>query len=301
MVQFALHRDRSKVLEGRPWTFDQHLILMNDIDGSSQPSEIALTHSPFWVRLYNLPLDCRSKHHIGIIGGILGDVMEVEFSGISWDKSARLKVMMDITKPLRRIVKFRNSKGQVVIIEVKYERLPIFCYVCGTIGHIERGCNKVPEEEQVVEKQWGAWLRASPRRGRIKMDEEVKSFLNCSKSLVFEDHAKNLTSHAVNVGGGTDGEADAQGINVEVSTVAVSDSPIIMETVALNSAGPTLDTTKNLVSPSPISFAVGRGNPSQKKNYKMTKKSARKDETLGDSAVVVLVEGPQKEKKEDGG
>lgn len=57
VVQFANFRDKNKVLAGRPWTFDQSLVLLNEIDGSAQPSNISLTHCPFWVRLYNLPMD----------------------------------------------------------------------------------------------------------------------------------------------------------------------------------------------------------------------------------------------------
>lgn len=42
--------------------------------------------------------------------------------------------MLNITKPLRRILKIRNNKGNVVVIEAKYERVPVFCYVCGVLG-----------------------------------------------------------------------------------------------------------------------------------------------------------------------
>ena len=135
VVQFATARDKSKVMEGRPWTFDQHLVMMNDnIDGGLQPSDITLDWSPFWVRLYYLPSDSRSKHHISMLGCSIGDVLEVESNGILQDHSARMKIMLDIRKSLRRILKFRNSKGIVVVVEVKYERLPIFCYACGVLG-----------------------------------------------------------------------------------------------------------------------------------------------------------------------
>lgn len=56
VVQFASVRDKTKVLSGRPWTFDQSLVVLNDIDGTQQPSSIAINEYPFWIRLYNLPL-----------------------------------------------------------------------------------------------------------------------------------------------------------------------------------------------------------------------------------------------------
>lgn len=53
----------------------------------------------------------------------------MENIGVCWDKSARIKVLLDASKPLRRIVKLCNSKGSIVVVEVKYERLPTFCYM----------------------------------------------------------------------------------------------------------------------------------------------------------------------------
>ncbi|XP_010684899.1 uncharacterized protein LOC104899410 [Beta vulgaris subsp. vulgaris] len=43
--------------------------------------------------------------------------------------------------------------------------------------HIERDCVESSEDDKDVERQWGAWLRASPRRGRQKMEEETRAFL----------------------------------------------------------------------------------------------------------------------------
>lgn len=103
MVQFANLRDKNKVMAGRPWTFDQNLLLLNEIEGSAQPSDISLNYCPFWVRLYNLPMDSRTENRIKLIGGGLGRVLEVDYDGVGWDKSARLKILLDVTKPLRRI------------------------------------------------------------------------------------------------------------------------------------------------------------------------------------------------------
>lgn len=155
VVQFATARDRAKVLDGRPWTFDQHLVMLNESVGGVQPSEIALNQCPFWIRLYNLSLVCRSVNHVQRIGGSLGEVLEVETDGIFWDNSVRVKVMVDVSKPLKRVQRIRSSTGVEVLIEIKYGRLPIFCYACGIIGHIEKDCVFVPEDDREEEKQWG--------------------------------------------------------------------------------------------------------------------------------------------------
>lgn len=49
VVQFASARDKAKVLSGRPWTCDQSLVMLNDIDGTEQPSSIVMTECSFWI------------------------------------------------------------------------------------------------------------------------------------------------------------------------------------------------------------------------------------------------------------
>lgn len=53
-------------------------------------------------------------------------MLEVDFDGIAWDISARLKIFLDVTKPLRHIQQIRSREGHVVLIDVKYETLPNF-------------------------------------------------------------------------------------------------------------------------------------------------------------------------------
>lgn len=72
VVQFANFSDKAKVLVGRPWTFDQNLILLNEIDGDLQPSNIFLKLSPLWVRFYNLPMAYRTEKHVRLIGSSMG-------------------------------------------------------------------------------------------------------------------------------------------------------------------------------------------------------------------------------------
>ena len=60
---------------------------------------------------------------------------------------------MNIKKPLRRIILIRSSVRRVMVIEVKYERLPIFCYACGRFGRMEKDCLDI--EDHRGEKQGG--------------------------------------------------------------------------------------------------------------------------------------------------
>lgn len=52
-------------------------------------------------------------------------------------------------------------------LNLKYERLGTFCFVCGIIGHSERECHVVyANPGKPIEKAYGTWLRASSRNVR---------------------------------------------------------------------------------------------------------------------------------------
>lgn len=52
----------------------------------------------------------------------------------------RIKVEVDTTKPLIGGFWYTRSNESIGCAEIKYERLPHFCFGCGNIGHIERVC-----------------------------------------------------------------------------------------------------------------------------------------------------------------
>lgn len=45
-------------------------------------------------------------------------------------------------QPLRIAKKIRKQGGEARMVTFKYERLDVFCYLCGMLGHMESGCDK---------------------------------------------------------------------------------------------------------------------------------------------------------------
>lgn len=78
VFQFFHWRDKEKVLLGCPWCFDQHLLILNEISGDEHPVQVRLNFSPFWIRILNLPFNCRSNEDIQAIASALGKVMDIE-------------------------------------------------------------------------------------------------------------------------------------------------------------------------------------------------------------------------------
>jgi hypothetical protein len=77
----------------------------------------------------------------------------------------RLRVRVDVRQPLKKESKVKNQGGEWCIIKFKYERLGVFCFVCGIMGHAENKCEVrfVKEIDDGV-REWSNELRAEPRR-----------------------------------------------------------------------------------------------------------------------------------------
>jgi hypothetical protein len=104
IIQFIHEWDKSKVLDGRPWIFEGNLFAVEDFDGFMPPTQLVFDKAAFWVRMLNLPLACMTKE-IGIkIGSSVGEVEEVDVleEGVEWGEFLRVRVVLDLTKPLAR-------------------------------------------------------------------------------------------------------------------------------------------------------------------------------------------------------
>ncbi|KNA02739.1 hypothetical protein SOVF_215750, partial [Spinacia oleracea] len=81
------------------------------------PSEVVFSKSPFWVRLLDVPFGRRNPSFAYDIGEDLGGFIEFDDSDpLGWEAFMRIKVLVDIDKPLRRVVKVasggRGDKGE---------------------------------------------------------------------------------------------------------------------------------------------------------------------------------------------
>lgn len=99
-----------------------------------------------------------------ILGKAIGEVIEceVDSDGLGWGPFLRIKVWVDITKPLIQGSLISNQ-GNPLWIAFKYKRLPNFYFKCGVIKHSILGCNKSPlsnKMHNMDQTQYGIWLRA---------------------------------------------------------------------------------------------------------------------------------------------
>lgn len=89
--QFFHWHDKEKVLEGRPWCFKNILLILNEANGDEQPEKVTLTHSPFWVRISDLPFNCRSDSDIRAITASFGEVLEIDNDDLGLERFRRVQ------------------------------------------------------------------------------------------------------------------------------------------------------------------------------------------------------------------
>ncbi|KAL8479351.1 hypothetical protein ACS0TY_026278 [Phlomoides rotata] len=76
------------------------------------------------------------------IGGLLGELVEIDLASMDGvARSIRIKVRVDYQKPLRRGITLELKEKGHVWVDFKYKRLPSFCYLCGTLGHMRWECD----------------------------------------------------------------------------------------------------------------------------------------------------------------
>jgi hypothetical protein len=220
LIEFEHREDKIQIMEGRPWKVDSDLFSMADFDGRTPPSELEFEKAEFWVRMLNMPLACMSREMGQRIGASMGTVVDVDVDedGVGWGEFLRVRIVLDLTKPLSR-GRFLRLRDRTIWITFKYERIPRFCFKCGVIRHGGRGCvrpggKRLQENEN--SQEFGPWLRVPPSNrnggggggGRGKFNGVRRGYMQPSNSDTSEFQANGKSKQGETRGAGGDGKDD---------------------------------------------------------------------------------------------
>jgi hypothetical protein len=155
MVRFSSEGDWKHVMKNGLWQFDFSVVLVKDYDGSIRPSNMVFDSMEIWVQVLDLPMDMMNKFYGELIGNWIGRYISVEVDedGMAWGKDLRIRVAVRVDQPLVRGVPLKESEEEVEgkWFDIKYERVPHFCFDWGCLVHPESGCTT----ERGDAKQWG--------------------------------------------------------------------------------------------------------------------------------------------------
>lgn len=141
VLQFYHPLDRTHALEGCPWLVDRNALLLSIIPEGANPETMDLNLMNIVVRLSNIPMGFRKTEVAKRLCSNLGTVMEVlPAKGGYAPAFTRVRVQIDISEPLQRGVHLKLGDGTRKWIPFSYKRLPVYCFLCGILGHFERKC-----------------------------------------------------------------------------------------------------------------------------------------------------------------
>lgn len=107
-------KEKRRVLEGGPWLYDQALLVFEEIKGNERYSRLEFKFASFWIHFTDLPRVCLSRKWAERLGNAEGEFERLDLDKMEteWGDSLRVKVKIDVTKPLWRGTFIRiGSKG----------------------------------------------------------------------------------------------------------------------------------------------------------------------------------------------
>jgi hypothetical protein len=167
LFQFSHELDMEGVLQGGPWSFDNRMLVVGRVQLGVQIENIPLHHVDFWVQVHNLPAGFMAEKVGRALANYIGSFVEYDKNNNSsfWRKYMRIRVRVDVRQPLKKEKKVKSEGGEWCMVKFKYEKLGIFCFVCGLMGHAENKCEvRFSMESDDGVRAWSNELRAEYRK-----------------------------------------------------------------------------------------------------------------------------------------
>lgn len=155
------------MINGGSWTFDNAMLVLEQVPTSEEPLNVQLWHINIWLQIHDLPMGFMSEAVGQQLGNCLGEFLQYDAKNNSsiWRKCMRIRIRLDVRKPLKRKKKIVKKDGKEFTVTCKYERLGDFCCSYGMVTHTDRFCRKSLDNKGTEGgKEWGLWLKAPPRR-----------------------------------------------------------------------------------------------------------------------------------------
>lgn len=147
--------------------FDNAMMILEKVVPGEDPLQVQLWHLNTWVQIHDLPMGLMSEVVGQQLGNFFGEFLQYDAKNNSsiWREYMRIKIRIDVRRPLKRKKKIIKKDGKEITVTCRYERLGDFCFLCGMVTHIDRFCRRfIGKRDTEIEKEWGPWLRATPRR-----------------------------------------------------------------------------------------------------------------------------------------
>lgn len=155
MFEFEDVANLEKVLLYEPWTNNKYLVAFWRLEGIVEPENLVFNQTSFWVQIHDLSILSLKKEVAMALERLIGRVMKTRETDeeLGGGHIMRIRVQVDITKPLTRGHKIGLAKGGEGWVSFKFERLPNFCYWCGLLTHSKKDCSFWLKNQETLRRE----------------------------------------------------------------------------------------------------------------------------------------------------
>ncbi|KAH1128991.1 hypothetical protein J1N35_000369 [Gossypium stocksii] len=192
LFQFFHKVDVNRFLVGTPWFFNNHLLILQRIPNGEDPDAIVLNSVEFWIQVHELPLGLMTETMAREFDDFCGKFIDYDTSmpSLGHKNYMRIRVCLDVSAPLKCKKKIQIGKSIIVYARFKYEKLSLFCFICGTVRHGKSYCPyHLRIDPSKIVYGWHLSLRAITRRQNVTVNKWLRE-ADGSKCIV-----GNLESH----------------------------------------------------------------------------------------------------------
>uniref|UniRef100_K4AJU3 Zinc knuckle CX2CX4HX4C domain-containing protein n=1 Tax=Setaria italica TaxID=4555 RepID=K4AJU3_SETIT len=111
----------------RLWIFRGCALMLEEFDGSTAIPSVLPHVVPAWVQIHKVPHLYRTESILKQLASKIGDFH-------------RARVNIEVSRLLLRFVMLTPEGRDIILIQVKYEKIPRFCLHCGLMGHVHLEC-----------------------------------------------------------------------------------------------------------------------------------------------------------------
>ncbi|KAM0907786.1 hypothetical protein ACQ4PT_015917 [Festuca glaucescens] len=142
VIQMHCLGDWKKVVHQGPWTFRGWAVLIEDYDGKDDPERFVFGGLYVWAQIHGIPEIYRKPWIVDDLARRVGKTREVQMSPKLFYEGnyVRIRVLVELNRPLKRVVSLNIDGEGKKRLYVKYEKVPFFCKHCGIIGHNHEEC-----------------------------------------------------------------------------------------------------------------------------------------------------------------
>ncbi|KAJ0983711.1 hypothetical protein J5N97_011966 [Dioscorea zingiberensis] len=130
------------LVEG-PWSINGSIFHLLRWKEHFEPMYEKLSAATVWVQLNNMPVEYWDIEHLETLVNYFGRLIKVDATTQEMDRAKFIHVCieLDLQKPLKKGVWVTTPKSKS-FVSILYERLPVFCYHCGVVGHGANACTE---------------------------------------------------------------------------------------------------------------------------------------------------------------